>query len=69
MGSLSLEKKYGQILLAAGRKLAALVDSEKAKGMAIQELIREGEPTEEVSACLFQKLLSGYHFEKRIDIF
>lgn len=48
MGTLSLEKEYGQILLEARRKLSELVDSEKAKGMSIKELIREGEPTEEI---------------------
>lgn len=48
MGTLSLEKEYGQILLDARRKLSELVDSEKAKGMSIKELIREGEPTEAI---------------------
>jgi nucleotide-binding universal stress UspA family protein len=48
MGTLSLEKEYEHIILDARRKLSELVDSEKAKGMSIKELIREGEPTEEI---------------------
>lgn len=48
MGTLSLEKEYENILLDAKRMLSELVESEKTKGMSIQELVREGEPTEEI---------------------
>lgn len=48
MGTLSLEKEYENILLDAKRKLSELVDSEKARGMTIKELVRAGEPTEEI---------------------
>ena len=48
MGTLSLEKEYENILLDAKRNLSELVGSEKAKGMAIKELLRAGEPTEEI---------------------
>ncbi len=48
MGTLSLEKEYENILLDARRMLSELVESEKTKGMSIRELVREGEPTEEI---------------------
>lgn len=48
MGTLSLEKEYESILSKAKRKLSELVDSEKERGMSISELVREGEPTEEI---------------------
>ncbi|MHB8222572.1 MAG: universal stress protein [Desulfurivibrionaceae bacterium] len=48
MGTLSLEKEYENILLKANRKLSELVGSENAKGLAIKELLRTGEPIEEI---------------------
>lgn len=48
MGTLSLEKEYENILLKAKRKLSELVGSENAKGLAIKELLRTGEPIEEI---------------------
>lgn len=48
MGHLSLEKEYERILLDAREGLSDLVEAEKTKGMSIKELVREGEPTEEI---------------------
>ena len=48
VGTLSLEKEYDTILQDARRKLSDLVESEKRKGVTINEHIREGEPTEEI---------------------
>lgn len=47
-GHLSLENEYERILLAAKENLSVLVKEEKTKGVSITELVREGEPTEEI---------------------
>ena len=44
----SLKEDYKRIQLKAKEDLDRLIDSEKANGMAVKELIREGEPTKEV---------------------
>jgi nucleotide-binding universal stress UspA family protein len=48
VGNLSLSEEYENIVKETKGKLSALVESEKAKGMSIKELVREGEPTEEI---------------------
>lgn len=48
MGHLSLEKEYAKILSDAREGLSDLVEAEKTKGMCIKEVVREGEPTEEI---------------------
>ncbi len=48
VGTLSLENEYENILQETRRKISALVESEKTKGMSIKELVREGEPTQEI---------------------
>ncbi|MGV1099473.1 universal stress protein [Thiovibrio sp. JS02] len=48
MGTLSLEKEYEKILADARRKLSELVEAEKTRGMSIKEMVRAGEPTEEI---------------------
>lgn len=48
MGTLTLAEEYENIIQEARRKLSELVESEKTKGMIIKELVREGEPTEEI---------------------
>ena len=55
MGTLSLAEEYENILQDAKLKLSALVESEKRKGMSIKELIREGEPTEEILKTIEQE--------------
>lgn len=48
VGTLSLEKEYERILEDAREGLSALVEAEKTKGMSIKELVRTGEPTQEI---------------------
>ncbi len=71
MGTLSLEKEYENILLDARRKLSELVESEKAKGMSIKELVREGEPTEEILKTIAEEkidlLVMLAHEEGRLE--
>lgn len=44
----SLEKEYQQILDQARKDIDRLITQEKATGMAIKELIKKGDPTDEV---------------------
>jgi len=71
MGTLSLKKEYENILAEARRKLSELVESEKAKGMSIQELVREGEPTKEILKTIAEEkidlLVMPAHGEGRLD--
>jgi nucleotide-binding universal stress UspA family protein len=71
VGTLSLEKEYENILQDARRKLSELVESEKTKGMSIKELVREGEPTEEILKTIEQEkidlLVMLAHKEGRLE--
>lgn len=71
MGTMSLAKEYEKILLEAKRKLSELIESEKAKGMSITELIREGEPTEEILKTIKEEkidlLVMLAHEEGRLE--
>ena len=71
MGTLSLKKEYENILVEARRKLSELVESEKAKGMSIQELVREGEPTKEILKTIAEEkidlLVMPAHGEGRLE--
>ncbi len=53
------------------RKLSELVESEKTKGMAIKELVREGEPTAEILKTIEQEkidlLVMPAHKEGRLE--
>ncbi|GBE04427.1 universal stress protein Aq_178 [bacterium BMS3Abin10] len=44
----SLEEEYRRILRDAKEDLDTIINLEKTKGQSIKELIREGEPTEEI---------------------
>jgi nucleotide-binding universal stress UspA family protein len=55
MGTLSIEKEYAKILLDTKEKLSELVEAEKTNGMSITELVREGEPTEEILKAIKEK--------------
>ncbi|MBI5558594.1 MAG: universal stress protein [Deltaproteobacteria bacterium] len=48
LGTRALALEYEKSILAARRKLSALVEAERTQGMSIKELVREGEPTEEI---------------------
>ena len=44
----SLAKEYKRLLRETRKELAAMINSEKKKGMSIKELMREGDPTGEL---------------------
>jgi nucleotide-binding universal stress UspA family protein len=44
----ALAVEYEKSILEARRQLSDLVDAERTRGMPIKELVREGEPTEEI---------------------
>jgi len=71
VGTLSLAKEYENILRDTKLKLSALVESEKAKGMSIKEMVREGEPTEEILKTIKQEkidlLVMLAHEEGRME--
>ncbi len=48
----SLHEEYKKVLKEAREELHTIINSEKKKGMSIKELIREGDPTEELSQGL-----------------
>ncbi|PIY22249.1 MAG: universal stress protein [Deltaproteobacteria bacterium CG_4_10_14_3_um_filter_60_8] len=55
LGTLSLEKEYATMLRDAKRKLSGIIAAEKTKGITIKELVREGEPTEEILKTIEQE--------------
>ena len=71
VGTLSLEKEYEKILLDTREKLSDLIEEEKMKGVAITELVREGEPTEEIMKAIEEKkidlLVMLAHEEGRLE--
>ena len=71
LGNLSLKKDYEKILLNAKQDLSALVKAEKTKGLAITELVKEGEPTGEILKTIEQEkidlLIMLAHTEGRLE--
>ncbi len=71
MGTLSLEKEYEKILEDARQGLSALVEAEKTKGLSITELVRTGEPTEEILKTIVEEkidlLVMLAHKEGRLE--
>jgi len=71
VGTLSLKKEYQRILTDTRKQLSDLVESEKKKGMAIKELVREGEPTEEILKTIKEEqidlLVMLAHGEGRLE--
>ncbi len=71
VGTLSLAKEYDYIVKEAKRKLSELIESEKRKGMSITELVREGEPTEEILKTIEEEkidlLIMLAHEEGRLE--
>ena len=71
MGTFSLEKEYEKILLDTREKLSELVEAEKMKGVSITELVREGEPDEEILKVIKEKridlLVMLAHEEGRLE--
>ncbi|MCB2180541.1 MAG: universal stress protein [Desulfobulbaceae bacterium] len=48
LGTRALALEYEKSIADARRKLANLVEEERTQGMSIKEMVREGEPTEEI---------------------
>jgi len=71
VGTLSIEKEYQKILVDTKRQLSELVEAEKTKGISIKELVREGEPTEEILKTIEQEkidlLVMLAHEEGRME--
>jgi len=69
----SLKEDYKRIQQEAKKDLDRLIDSEKANGMAVKELIREGEPTKEVLKVIKEEnidiLILLAHEEGRLEHF
>jgi len=69
-----LAVEYEKSILETKQKLAGLIDAERAQGMSIKELVREGEPTAEILKTIEQEnidlLVMLAHEEGRVeDIF
>ncbi len=71
VGTLSLEKEYERILLNTREKLSDLVEAEMTEGLSITELVREGEPNEEILKVIKEKkidlLVMLAHEEGRLE--
>lgn len=71
VGTLSLADEYENLLQGTRRRLSELVDSEKVKGVSIKELVREGEPTEEILKTIEMEkidlLVMLAHEESRLE--
>jgi len=69
----SLKKDYQRIQQEAKEDLDRLIDSEKANGMAVKELIRGGEPTKEILKVIKEEnidlLIMLAHEEGRLEHF
>ena len=69
----SLKKDYQRIQQEAKDDLDRLIDSEKANGMAVKELIKEGEPTKEILKVIKEEnidlLIMLAHEEGRLEHF
>ena len=70
---ISLKEEYENILKDAKKDLDLIIRQEKATGMAIAELIKEGEPTQEILKTVREKkidlLIMLAHEEGRLEHF
>jgi universal stress protein A len=70
-GTRELAVEYEKGILDIKQKLAGLVDAERKQGMSIKELVREGEPTEEILKAVEQEnidlLVMLAHEEGRME--
>ena len=68
-----LEEDYKRIVQKAKEELDAIINSEKKEGMAIKELIKEGEPTDEILKIIKEEaidlLILLAHEEGRLEHF
>jgi nucleotide-binding universal stress UspA family protein len=69
----SLEEEYKNMFKEAKNDLDRIISLEKGKGLPIKEIIREGEPTEEILKVISEEkidLLISLHYEEwRFDHF
>lgn len=70
---LSLDEEYKNVLREAKEDLAKVIRAETEKGLAVTEMIREGEPTELILQVIKEKqidlLLAPAHEEGRLEHF
>lgn len=70
---MSLEKDYENLLEEAKSDLEEIIKHEKAKGLPIKKLIREGEPTEEILKVVKEEkidfLVACHDAESRLEHF
>ena len=73
LGTRALAVEYEKSVLETKRKLAHLVEVEKKQGMSIKEMVREGEPTEEILKAIKEEkidlLVLLAHEEGRFEHF
>lgn len=71
MGTLSMKTEYDKLLLDTRQKLTELVQSERTKGLAITEMVPEGEPTQEILKAIekhdIDLLIMLAHEEGRLE--
>ncbi len=71
--TVALDKEYENIIKEAKEDLERIVKAEKAKGLPIKELIREGEPTAEILKAVKEEkadlLVMLAHEEGRLEHF
>lgn len=70
-GTRELAIEYEKSIVDTKRKLASLVNAERAQGMSIKEMVREGEPTGEILKAIEQEnidlLVMLAHEEGRVE--
>jgi nucleotide-binding universal stress UspA family protein len=66
-----VEEEYSKIIQKAKERLNAAITSEKKKGISVQELVREGKPTEEILKVIMEEnvdlLVILTHEESRLE--
>jgi nucleotide-binding universal stress UspA family protein len=66
-----VEEEYSKIIQKAKERLNAAITSEKKKGISVQELVREGKPTEEILKVIMEEnvdlLVILTHKESRLE--
>ena len=57
-----VEEEYSKIIRKAKERLNAAITSEKKKGISVQELVREGKPTEEILKVIMEENIGSDGF-------
>jgi nucleotide-binding universal stress UspA family protein len=73
LGTRELAMEYEKSLVESKQKLLGIIEGEKTQGLAIRELVREGEPTEEVLKTIAEEkidlLIMLAHQEGHVEHF